>query len=150
MQPDRRLVEDVGDVGERRPEVPDHLRALRLAAGQRAGGPVEREVAEADVDERVEQVLQVLQQRRDGRLVQRRAPSRRGRVICIAHASAMLTPAIFDARAPSLSRVPPHSGHGGEGDRSLDERADVRLHRVHDPSTASTSAPSGPAPRRSD
>jgi hypothetical protein len=25
VQADRRLVEDVGDVGERRPEVPDHL-----------------------------------------------------------------------------------------------------------------------------
>ncbi len=31
-------------------------------------------------------------------------------LICIAHASAMLIPAIFDDRAPSLSRVPPHSG----------------------------------------
>ena len=31
-------------------------------------------------------------------------------MICIAHASAMLTPPIFDDRAPSLSRVPPHSG----------------------------------------
>ena len=42
VQPDRRLVEDVGDVGQRRPEVADHLGALRLAAGQRAGRPVER------------------------------------------------------------------------------------------------------------
>jgi len=31
-------------------------------------------------------------------------------VICMAQASAMLTPAIFDDRAPSLNRVPPHSG----------------------------------------
>ena len=31
-------------------------------------------------------------------------------LICIAHASAMLTPAIFDARAPSPSRVPAQSG----------------------------------------
>ena len=30
--------------------------------------------------------------------------------ICIAHASAMLTPSIFDDRAASLSRVPPQSG----------------------------------------
>ena len=36
VQPDGRLVEDVGDVGERRAEVPDHLGALRLAARQRA------------------------------------------------------------------------------------------------------------------
>ena len=31
-------------------------------------------------------------------------------LICIAQASAMLTPPIFDDRAPSLSRVPPQSG----------------------------------------
>ena len=32
VQPDGRLVEDVGDVGQRRSEVADHPRALRLAA----------------------------------------------------------------------------------------------------------------------
>ena len=31
-------------------------------------------------------------------------------LICIAQASAMLMPLIFEARAPSLRRVPPHSG----------------------------------------
>ena len=31
-------------------------------------------------------------------------------VICMAAASAMLTPLIFDERAPSFSRVPPQSG----------------------------------------
>ena len=31
-------------------------------------------------------------------------------LICIAQASAMLIPSIFDDRAASLSRVPPHSG----------------------------------------
>jgi hypothetical protein len=31
-------------------------------------------------------------------------------VICIAHASAMEIPWIFEDRAPSASRVPPHSG----------------------------------------
>ena len=36
MQADRRLVEHVGDVGQRRAEVPDHLGPLRLAARQRA------------------------------------------------------------------------------------------------------------------
>ena len=58
VQADRRLVEDVGDVGERRPEVADHLGALGLASGQRARRPVEREVAQPDLGERVEQVLQ--------------------------------------------------------------------------------------------
>ena len=64
------LVEDVGDVGERRAEVADHLDALRLAARQRARRTVEGQVAEPDLDERVEGVLQRRQQRRDGRLVQ--------------------------------------------------------------------------------
>ena len=32
-------------------------------------------------------------------------------LICIAQASAMLIPLIFDDRAASLSRVPPQSGH---------------------------------------
>ena len=43
-RPDRRLVENVGDIGERRAELPDHLDALRLAAGQRARrrGPGDR------------------------------------------------------------------------------------------------------------
>ena len=36
VEADRGLVEDVGDVGERRAEVADHLGALRLAAGQGA------------------------------------------------------------------------------------------------------------------
>ena len=36
VQPDRGLVEDVGDVGERGAEVADHLGALCLAARERA------------------------------------------------------------------------------------------------------------------
>src|SRR2546427_129891 len=52
------LVEDVGDVGERGAEVADHLDALRLAAGQRAGRTAEGEIAEPDLDERVESLLQ--------------------------------------------------------------------------------------------
>src|ERR687890_136914 len=70
VQPDRRLVEDVGDVGERGPEVADHLGALRLAAGQRARRPVEREVAQPDFGEGVEQVLQPGEQRSHRRLVE--------------------------------------------------------------------------------
>ena len=56
VQADGGLVEDVGDVGERGAEVADHLRALGLAARERARRPVEREVAEADLDERVERL----------------------------------------------------------------------------------------------
>ena len=79
VQPDRRLVEDVGHVGERRPEVTDHLGALRLTARERAGRPVETEVAEPDLHERIERVPQRRQQRGDRRLVRDRAPTRPGR-----------------------------------------------------------------------
>ena len=79
VQPDRRLVEHVGHIGERRPEVADHLGALRLAARQRAGRPVEAQVAETDLHERVERVPQRRQQRRDGRLAADPAPTRPGR-----------------------------------------------------------------------
>ncbi len=54
VQPNRRLVEDVGDISERRPEMPDHLGALRLPARECAGGAFEAEVAKPDLDERVE------------------------------------------------------------------------------------------------
>ena len=70
VQADRGLVEDVGDVGERGAEVADHLGPLRLTAGQRAGRTVEREVAQADLGERVEQVLEPADQRGDPRLVE--------------------------------------------------------------------------------
>src|SRR5215472_1307620 len=70
VQPDRRLVEDVGDVGERGAEMTDHLDALRLAAGQRARGPVERDVAEPDLSERAKQLPERAEQRRYRRLVE--------------------------------------------------------------------------------
>ena len=65
VHPDRRLVEQVGDVGERRSEVADHLGALRLAARQRPRRTVEAEIPQPDLRERVEGVLQRRQQRRD-------------------------------------------------------------------------------------
>src|SRR5438132_72802 len=68
VQAGGRLVEDVGDVGERGAEVADHLDALRLTAGEGARGPVEREIAQADLHERVEGVLQRAEQRRHRRL----------------------------------------------------------------------------------
>ena len=74
MKPRGRLVEDVADVGEGGSEVADHLGALRLAARQRARGPVEREVAEADVDERVDRRAQALHERADLGVVDRGEP----------------------------------------------------------------------------
>ena len=79
VQADRRLVEDVGDVGERRAEVADHLGALRLAARQRARRPVEREVAQPDLHERVEGVPQRRRAAAPPTARRGRGPTRRGR-----------------------------------------------------------------------
>ena len=79
VQADRRLVEDVGDVGERGAEVADHLGALRLAARQRARRPVEREVAQPDLDERVERVAAAPRAAAPPTARRGRAPTRRGR-----------------------------------------------------------------------
>jgi hypothetical protein len=54
--------------------VADHLGALRLTAGQRSRGAVEREVPQADRDERVEGGREPGQQRRDRGLVERADP----------------------------------------------------------------------------
>ena len=74
VQSDGGLVEDIGDVGERGAEMADHLGALRLAARQRARRPVEREVAQADLHERVEGVQQLREQRRHRWLVKSADP----------------------------------------------------------------------------
>ena len=103
VQADRRLVEDVGDVGERRAEVADHLGALRLAARQRARRPVEREVAQPDLGERVEQVLQAREQRRDRRLVEAADPV--GQVADLHRADVGDVPAL-DLRRPGLLAEP--------------------------------------------
>ena len=130
VQADRGLVEDVGDVGERRAEVADHLGPLRLSPGQRAGGPVQRRGSPG----------RSRRTSRAGAAARRRSGatpgSSRSRIhsarslICIWHSSAMFLPLIFDDRASLLSRVPSQSGQVGERDRPLDEPAYVRLHRL--------------------
>ncbi|QXC61971.1 hypothetical protein KSP35_03890 [Aquihabitans sp. G128] len=127
VQADGGLVEDVGDVGERRPEVADHLGALRLAARQGPGGAVEREVAQPDLDERVQRVAERREQRGHRRLVQPARPL--GQVADLHGARA------GDADAGDLGRagrlVEPGAvavGTGGEGDRPLHEGPDVGLH----------------------
>ena len=130
VQPDRRLVEDVRDVGERRSEVADHLGALGLATRQCAGGPVEREVTEADVDEGVEGALEVREQRGDGRLVESAHPL--GEVAQL-HRTHVRDAHAGDQRRPG-ARVEPRTvalGARGERHRTLHERPDVRLHRIH-------------------
>ncbi len=130
VQADRRLVEDVGDVGERRPEVADHLGALRLAARQRARRPVEREVARARSPRtsRGSSPSASSSGATDGSSRPRTHSARS--LICIAQASAMLIP--VDLRRPSRLAQPGAIavGAGGERHRPLHEGADVRLHRV--------------------
>ena len=109
VEPDRRLVEYVGDIRQRGPKLADHLHALRLSARQRARRPVEGEIAEPDLDERVERLLQAVDSgATDGSSRPRtHSPSS---LICIAQASAMLIRLIFEDRVASLRRVPPQSG----------------------------------------
>jgi len=129
VQPDRRLVEDVGHVGEGGPELADHLDALRLAARQAARRPVEREVAEPDLRERVEGVPQRGEQRRHRRLVEPGDP--------FSQVADLHRARVGDAD-PADPRGPGKPGQAGavalrargEGDGAVHERPDVRLHRV--------------------
>ena len=129
VQPDRRLVEDVGDVGERRAEVADHLGALCLSARQGARRPVEREVAQPDLRERVEEVLQPGEQRRHRRLVE--APDPVGQVADL-HRADVGDVLPLDLRRPGLlaESGAVALGTGRERHRPLHEGADVRLQRV--------------------
>ncbi len=82
MQPDGGLVEHVERLGEVRAERVRQLDALRLASRQRAGEPVERQVAEIDALEEAEPSRQFVQHRlRDdalgGREVEPRDVARR-------------------------------------------------------------------------
>ena len=129
MQSGGRLVEHVGHVGERRPEVADHLGALRLAARQRPGRPVERQVAEPDLHERLQRAPQGLQQRRHRRLVEAAHPLRQ--VADLHHAG------IGDADPPDHRRASrlgePGAAAVGTGDVGggpVHERPDVGLHRL--------------------
>src|ERR671916_143855 len=126
VQPDRRLVEDVGHVGEGGPEVADHLGALRLPARQRARRAVEREVAQPDLHKRVEGVLQRRQQRRHRGLVE--APYPVGKVADL-HRADVGDVLPLDLRRAGLRAEPGAValGAGRECHRPLHEAADVGL-----------------------
>ncbi len=132
MQADRRLVEHVGHVRQRRADVAHHLGPLRLAAGKRPGRSVEAEVAQTDVHERVQAVLKIGQQRRHGRLVERAYPL--GQIADLQRAR------VGDADARDLRGAcrgaEPRAGTlgaRGEGDDALDKGAHVRLERFEVP-----------------
>ena len=60
VQADRGLVEDVHDADEPGADLAREADALRLAAGERLGAAVERQVVEADVDQEPEPVGDLL------------------------------------------------------------------------------------------
>src|SRR6266851_545883 len=129
VQARRGLVEDVGNVGERGAEVANHLDALRLAARQRARRPVEREVAQPDLRERVEDLLQRREQRAHRRLVDTADPF--GQVADL-HRAGVGDVDAPDPRRPGRLAEPGAAalGTGGEGDRPVHKRPDMRLHRL--------------------
>jgi len=129
VEADGGLVEDVGDVGEGGAEVADHLGALGLAAGERAGRPVQGEVAEPDVHEFLQEVGEGGEEGCGGRLVQGADPL--GEVADL-HAAGVRDRLPGDrggagvgGEAGALAL-----GAGVEGDHPFDEGADVRLHGV--------------------
>ena len=129
VQADRRLVEDVGHVGQRRAQVADHPRPLRLAAREGAGRPVQAQVAEPHLDERVEARAQRGEQRPDGRLGEPADP--RGEVADL-HRTCVGDADPGDLRRPRAFVEPRPSAVGARGERhgALHEGAQVRLERV--------------------
>ena len=65
MEPHGRLFQDVDEIDEVAVELPGHLHPLALAAGQRRHAAVERQVADADVDQVPEGSTHPGDQRRD-------------------------------------------------------------------------------------
>ena len=117
VQADRRLVEDVHHADQAGADLGRQADALRLAAGQRVGAAIERQVVEADVEQEAQALADLLDDlvgdlaapARELQLVEERAARRRpaGRVTPAATCSATNT-----LRAARLRRVPPHSGQG--------------------------------------
>ncbi len=107
----------------------DHLHALGLAARKRAAGAIEAEIAKPDLHEGVEGLPQHRQQRPDRRLIQ--APHPLGEVADL-HRAGIGDVDRLDLRGSRrLAQAGAVAvGAGGEGDRSLHERADVRLQRL--------------------
>ena len=61
VEADRRLVEHVEHAGQARADLRGEADALALAAGQRAGGAGERQVVEADIDQELQALADLLE-----------------------------------------------------------------------------------------
>src|SRR5690606_8463590 len=107
-------------------EVLDHLETLRLAARERAGGAIEREVAQADLDERREQVVERPEKGCRAGHVERADPSEQ---VADLHGTAIGDVLPLDPRGTrGLRKTGAAAGRAGrEGDGAVDEGADVRL-----------------------
>ncbi len=110
--------------------MPDHLRALRLAAGEGPRRALQRQVAEADLDEGVEGLPQRRQQRPDRRLVEASHPFRQ---VADLHGTGVGDVDALDLRrAGGLVEARAAAVRAGrERHDTLDERPDVGLHRLH-------------------
>ena len=85
VQADRRLVEDVERVDQRRPERRRQVDALRLAARQRRRQPIERQVVEADVAQEPEPLADLAQHLVGDRRVLLRQRQRREERVRVPH-----------------------------------------------------------------
>ncbi len=116
VQADARLVQNVEDADELGTDLRRQPNALRLAARQRACGPIERQVVEADIDEKAETSPNFFQHLlRDSRS---RSLSSSSLKKCNASrmdkrvTSTMLRPPTVTAIVSGRSRPPPHAVHG--------------------------------------
>ncbi len=129
VQAHGRLVEDVRDVGQGRPEVAHHLDPLRLTTRQRRRLTIQREIPESDLDQRFERVPQGAHHRRHRLL---RHPAEERREVADLHGRALGDVAPTDPRLQDR-RLEPGAvtvRAGRERGDPIDERADVRLRRL--------------------
>ena len=118
VQPDRRLVQHVEHADQAGADLGGQPDPLRLAAGQRRRGPVQREVVEADVEQEAQPRVDLLEHPLGDLLVARRTArgARSSRLasspIGSPQKSAIDSPVDGDRQDSGLSRVPWQTGHG--------------------------------------
>ena len=116
VQTDRGLVQDVEDTNEPRTDLGCEPDPLRLSPGKRRCRPCERQVVEANGNEEVQPLRDLLDNRLGDRRVAftelERAEEVEGFARLIADTTAMLLPSIVTARLISFNLPPPHRTHG--------------------------------------